>query len=148
MEVLQQLCQKNNVNPNYVQPQFVQSIPPFAPAQLLMSQYSKPTLLQSVIYSDPYLQGYGPVSPPDAIPQPQSYSVPYYSTVQPAVQVPRMVEMAIASSYGTPKPKLINFATGKESSFALLKKGLNGVLGPHLHLTENYKFQLLLDHLK
>ncbi|KAL0156947.1 hypothetical protein M9458_048193, partial [Cirrhinus mrigala] len=59
-----------------------------------------------------------------------------------------MVEMAIASSYGIPKPKLINFTTGKESDFALLKKGLDGVLGPHLHLTEDYKFQVLLDHLK
>ncbi len=30
----------------------------------------------------------------------------------------------------------------------MLKKGLDGVLGPHLHLTEDYKFQVLLDHLK
>lgn len=52
--------------------------------------------------------------------------------------------MAIASSYGIPKPKLINFTTGKESDFALLKKGLNSLLGHHLHLTEDYKFQVLL----
>ncbi len=58
------------------------------------------------------------------------------------------LKMAIASSYGIPKPKIINFTTGKESDFALLKKGLDGVLGPHLHLTEDYKFQVLLDHLK
>lgn len=77
----------------------------------------------------------------------QPYSVPFPSTVQP-VQVPSMVEMAIASSYGIPKPKLINFTSGKESDFALLKKGLDGILGPHLHLTEDYKFQVLLDHLK
>ncbi len=35
-----------------------------------------------------------------------------------------------------------------ESDFALFKKGLDGVLGPHLHLKEDYKFQVLLDHLK
>ncbi len=138
----------NTVNPNYVRSQFMQSLPPFAPAQPLMSQYPEPHPLQSVNYSDPYSQGYRPARPPDAIPQPQSYSVPFYSTVQPAVQVPSIVEMAIASSYGIPKPKLINFTTGKESDFAMLKKGLDGVLGPHLHLTEDYKFQVLLDHLK
>ncbi len=138
----------NTVNPNYVRSQFVQSLPPFAPTQPLMSQYPEPHPLQSVNYSDPYSQGYRPARPPDAIPQPQSYSVPFYSTVQPAVQVPSIVEMAIASSYGIPKPKLINFTTGKESDFAMLKKGLDGVLGPHLHLTEDYKFQVLLDHLK
>jgi len=139
--------QSNTVNPNYVQPQFTQSFPAFALAQPLMSQYSEPPPLQSVNYPDPYTQGYRPTRLLDAIPQPQSYSAPFPSTVQP-VQVPSMVEMAIASSYGIPKPKLIHFTTGKESDFTLLKKGLDGILGPHLHLTEDYKFQVLLDHLK
>lgn len=53
--------------------------------------------------------------------------------------------MAIASSYGIPKPKLIPFSTGKESDFIMIKKGLNSVLGPHKHLTEDYKYQVLLD---
>ncbi|XP_034733444.1 uncharacterized protein LOC117948085 [Etheostoma cragini] len=56
--------------------------------------------------------------------------------------------MAIASSYGIPKPKLTPFSTGKESDFIMLKKGLDSVLGPHKHLSEDYKYQVLLDLLK
>jgi len=140
--------QSNTVNPNYVQPQITQSLPAFAPSQTPMFQYSEPPPRQSVYYSDPYTQGYRPNRPPDTRLQQQPYSAPLSSTVHPAVQVPSMVDMAIASAYGIPKPKLINFTTGKESDFALLKKGLDGILGPHLHLTEDYKFQVLLDHLK
>ncbi len=29
----------------------------------------------------------------------------------------------------------------------MLKKGLDSILGPHRHLTEDYKYQVLLDHL-
>ncbi|KAJ8352094.1 hypothetical protein SKAU_G00235700 [Synaphobranchus kaupii] len=58
------------------------------------------------------------------------------------------MEMAIASSFGIPKPKLTSFSTGKESDFIMLKKGLNSLLGPHRHLTEDYKYQVLLDHIK
>lgn len=140
--------QSNTVHPNYVRPQITQSLPAFAHAQPPMFQYSEPPPLQSVNYSDPYTQGYRPTRPLEAILQKQPYSAAFSSTVQPAVQVPSMLDMAIASSYGIPKPKLINFTTGKESDFALLKKGLDGILGPHIHLTENYKFQVLLDHLK
>ncbi|GAA6078800.1 uncharacterized protein LOC114462525 [Tachysurus ichikawai] len=90
--------------------------------------------------------GYQPVRPPDAVSQPQMYSAPYSYTALPAA--PNVVEMAIASSYGIPKPKLTNFISGRESEFALLKKALDSVLGPHMHLTEDYKYQVLLDHLK
>uniref|UniRef100_A0AAV2KNL7 Uncharacterized protein n=1 Tax=Knipowitschia caucasica TaxID=637954 RepID=A0AAV2KNL7_KNICA len=38
--------------------------------------------------------------------------------------------------------------TGRESDFALLKKGLDSLLGPHTHLTEEYKYHILLDHLE
>lgn len=57
------------------------------------------------------------------------------------------MEMVIASSYGIPKPRLAVFSSGKESDFLMLKKGLDSVLGPHRHLTEDYKYQVLLDHL-
>ncbi len=53
-----------------------------------------------------------------------------------------------SSSFGIPMPNLINFTTGKESDFLLLKKGLDSVLGSHPHLSEDYRFQVLLDHLK
>lgn len=52
-----------------------------------------------------------------------------------------MTEMAIAASYGIPKPKLPLFSSGWESDFIMLKKGLDGLFGPHRHLTEDYKYQ-------
>lgn len=55
--------------------------------------------------------------------------------------------MVIASSFGIPKPKLTVFSSGKESDFLLLKKGLDSVVGPHRHLSEDYKYQVLLDYL-
>ncbi|CAL9684695.1 unnamed protein product [Knipowitschia caucasica] len=74
-------------------------------------------------------------------------SQPYLAPPPVSANVPSMVEMAIASSYGIPKPKLSAFSSGKESDFLLLK-GLDSVLSPHSHLTEDYKYQVLLDHLK
>lgn len=62
--------------------------------------------------------------------------------------MPGLMEMVITASYGIPKPKLLPFSSGKESDFLLLKKGLDSILGPHPHLTEDYKYQVLLDHLK
>lgn len=61
---------------------------------------------------------------------------------------PSIVEMAIASSFGIPKPKLPSITSGKETDFVMLKKGLSSLLGPHRPLAEDYKFQVLLDHLK
>lgn len=76
-------------------------------------------------------------------------AVPNRQSVQPSTPpAPGILEMAIASSYGIPKPKLIPFSTGKESDFIMTKKGLDSVLGPHKHLTEDYKYQVLLDLLK
>lgn len=85
-----------------------------------------------------------PVNSQPSVPQ----SAPQNSSFLSATQRPNLMEMAISSSYGIPKPKLISFTSGKESDFLLLKKGLDGVLGPHPHLSEDYKFQVLLDHLK
>lgn len=76
-------------------------------------------------------------------------AAPYRQPVPPpGPTAPGILEMAIASFYGIPKPKLIPFSTGKESDFIMMKKGLDSVLGPHKHLTEDYKYQLLLDLLK
>lgn len=61
---------------------------------------------------------------------------------------PGVLEMVIASSFGIPKPKLTAFSSGKESDFSLLKKGLDSVLEPHRHLSEDYKYEVLLDHLR
>nr|XP_055047830.1 uncharacterized protein LOC129433271 [Misgurnus anguillicaudatus] len=140
--------QYHTAHPNFSLAGLTHSLPAYAVAQPHVPQFSDPPPRQSVRISDTYSQGYQPVRPPDAISQPQMYSTPYSYTALPTAQVPNMVEMAIASSYGIPKPKLINFTSGRESEFALLKKGLDSVLGPHMHLTEDYKYQVLLDHLK
>ncbi|XP_076857121.1 uncharacterized protein LOC143511024 [Brachyhypopomus gauderio] len=107
-----------------------------------------------------------PAYPPEVYPS--GGYCPYYTTLPPATRMFRMpppapygqpvpsrgptapgiLEMAIASSYGIPKPKLIPFSTGKESDFIMMKKGLDSVLSPHKHLTEDYKYQILLDLLK
>ncbi|XDV22775.1 hypothetical protein PO909_027596 [Leuciscus waleckii] len=58
------------------------------------------------------------------------------------------MEMILASSYGIPKPRLVTFKSGRESDFALLKKGLDSLLGPHAHLTEEYKYHILIDQLE
>lgn len=74
---------------------------------------------------------------------------PQVATTYPAgTPLPNLMEMMVASSYGIPKPKLVIFRSGRESDFALLKKGLDSTLGPHSHLGEDYKFQVLLDHLE
>lgn len=40
------------------------------------------------------------------------------------------------------------FESGKESDFALLKMALDNLLNSHVHLNEQYKYQVLLGHLK
>ncbi|KAL6476782.1 hypothetical protein MHYP_G00152810 [Metynnis hypsauchen] len=107
-----------------------------------------------------------PAYPPEVYP-PGGYYL-YYTSLPPATHMPPMpslapyrqpvpprgptapgiLEMAIASSYGIPKPKLIPFSSGKESDFIMMKKGLYSVLSPHKHLTKDYKYQVLLDLLK
>ncbi|KAL4008256.1 hypothetical protein ACER0C_002108 [Sarotherodon galilaeus] len=59
-----------------------------------------------------------------------------------------LMELLIASSYGIPKPALPSFTSGKESDFALLKMALDSLLGSHTHLTEQFKYQILLEQLK
>lgn len=40
------------------------------------------------------------------------------------------------------------FDSGRESDFALLKMALDNLLNSHRHLNEQYKYQVLLGHLK
>ncbi|XP_026095552.1 uncharacterized protein LOC113067383 [Carassius auratus] len=82
---------------------------------------------------------------------PQPLLAPTVPCVQPhsQPQTPvNMMDMLIASSYGIPKPALPKFDRGKESDFALLKMALDSLLGGHAHLTEQFKYQVLLDRLK
>ncbi|XP_039516235.1 uncharacterized protein LOC120470711 [Pimephales promelas] len=59
-----------------------------------------------------------------------------------------LMELLVATSYGLPRPTLPHFTSGKESDFALLKMALDNLLNTHAHLTEQFKYQVLLDHLK
>lgn len=43
---------------------------------------------------------------------------------------------------------LLVFESGRESDFALLKMALDNLLNSHKHLSEQYKYQVLLSHLK
>lgn len=57
-------------------------------------------------------------------------------------------ELLFASAYGIPQPKLPVFKSGNESDFALLKLALDNLLSNHSHLSEQYKYHVLLSHLK
>ncbi|XP_073715795.1 uncharacterized protein [Misgurnus anguillicaudatus] len=59
-----------------------------------------------------------------------------------------LMELLVATSYELPRPTLPHFTSGKESDFALLKMALDHLLDTHAHLTEQFKYQVLLDHLK
>lgn len=59
-----------------------------------------------------------------------------------------LMELLVATSYGIPRPALPHFSSERESDFALLKMALDNLLNTHSHLTEQFKYQILLDHLK
>ncbi|KAL0184291.1 hypothetical protein M9458_019987, partial [Cirrhinus mrigala] len=65
----------------------------------------------------------------------------------PQAQLPGL-EMLAASAYGIPKPVIPTFETGRKSDFALLKMALDNLMNYQQHLSEPYKYQVLLDHLK
>ncbi|KAL1267170.1 hypothetical protein QQF64_002845 [Cirrhinus molitorella] len=81
-----------------------------------------------------------PVPPHDT---PHNQAVSYPSPAQPPG-----LEMLAASAYGVPKPAIPYFDTGRESDFALLKMALDNVMNNQPHLSEHYKYQVLLSHLK
>ncbi len=56
--------------------------------------------------------------------------------------------MLVTSAHGVPKPAIPYFDTGRESDFALLKMALDNVMNNQPHLSEHYKYQVLLGHLK
>lgn len=58
------------------------------------------------------------------------------------------MELLVASGNGIPKPKLPYFKSGRRSDFILLDMALESLVSIHGHLTERYKFQVLMDHLK
>lgn len=69
------------------------------------------------------------------------------TTALPQLQTADVYPLS-ATSYGIPKPMIPFFESGKESDFALLRMALGNLLNSHLHLSEQYKYQVLLGHLK
>lgn len=56
--------------------------------------------------------------------------------------------MLITSPYCVSQLILPVFERDRESDFALLKMALDNMMGTHRHLTEQYKYQVLLSRLK
>ena len=54
----------------------------------------------------------------------------------------------MATAFGIPKPRLRYFERGKESDIVLLNMALENLLDIHAHLSEQYKYQVLMDHLR
>ncbi|KAK7890973.1 hypothetical protein WMY93_022936 [Mugilogobius chulae] len=86
------------------------------------------------------------------LPSVVQYAAPVIPDVAPAPSMPPWsypgLETLIASSYGIPKPALPIFESGRESDFALLKMALDNLMNSHPHLSEHYKYQVLLSQLK
>lgn len=57
-------------------------------------------------------------------------------------------ELLLATALVIPQPSLPVFESGRESDVALLKLALNNLLGSNLHLSEQYKYQVLIGHIK
>ncbi|KAL1255106.1 hypothetical protein QQF64_013167 [Cirrhinus molitorella] len=140
-------------NPVTTQPIISHSVPEHnTSASTFKPLYAEPvTVVPSPIY---------PVAVPRVPPQQirQRQTMPSYLPFQSQqslnliLQQPpapiNMMAVLIASSYGIPKPALPKFDSGKESDFALLKMALDSLIGGHAHLTEQFKYQVLLDRLK
>ncbi len=72
-------------------------------------------------------------------------SVPFPPTVYSPQPSP---ELLFASAYGIPRPTLPVFESGAESDFALFKLAFDNLLSNHHHISEQYKYHVLLSHLK
>lgn len=72
-----------------------------------------------------------------------------YPAVPQAGYIPQPgTELLMAAAYGIPWLTLPVFESGSESDFALLKLALDNLLSHHTHVSEQYKYQVLLSHLK
>ncbi len=153
-----QSVQFGRLEPRQTEPLYSQRYqhpqPPGSSTQVLsaQSQYfsavSAPQTYSQLYTAPPpgFASSYSAAYPPVSV----YPSRPAAGTVLPVAEVtqPNLMEMILASSYGIPKPRLVTFKSGRESDFALLKKGLDSLLGPHAHLTEEYKYHILIDQLE
>ena len=58
-----------------------------------------------------------------------------------------LFDLLVAASHGVPKPTLPSFTSGTAKDFASLHMALDSIVNVHSHISEQYKFQLLLDKL-
>ena len=65
----------------------------------------------------------------------------------PTAPTPNWIDIILASYQGVPKPSLPKFVNGTLREFAHLKMGLDNLMNIYPHITEQYKYQVLLDHL-
>ncbi len=77
-----------------------------------------------------------------------THALPAQSAIYVPLAQPPGLEMLAASAYGIPKPVIPSFESGRESDFALLKMALDNLMNNQQHLSEQYKYQVLLGHLK
>ncbi|XP_034027219.1 arginine-glutamic acid dipeptide repeats protein-like [Thalassophryne amazonica] len=69
--------------------------------------------------------------------------------IQPSLPPEHLGSGTMSTSlYGIPQPILPVFERDRERDSALLKMALDNLMGSHGHLTEQYKYQVLLGHLK
>ena len=121
------------------------SLPPVATGQATLSSVPQvsaqvPNYTASMPFpGQPTLTGSLPPMHTMSFQQPQS--------VCSHIQTPNVMDLFIASAYGIPRPSLPVFKSGRESDFALLKMALDNLLDNHPHLTEQYKYQILLQHI-
>lgn len=84
-----------------------------------------------------------------------SYNTPIYPQQHQHPPVPQTrylpqpgTKLFIAAAYGIPQPTLPVFESGTKSDSALLKLALDNLLSHHTHFSKQYKYQVLLSHLK
>ncbi|XP_038054692.1 uncharacterized protein LOC119726911 [Patiria miniata] len=87
-----------------------------------------------------------PGAPPSSVITPTS--PPTLGTVPEIASVnTNLMDLLMASSLGVPKPTLPKFSSGREKDFALLKIALQNLVNVHPHLSEQYKYQVLIGSL-
>lgn len=137
--------------------QHLPSVPITSPSAQPTQPHGEPSYYQLPALHPPFrntdaaqsplpIAGHGWVQPLTTV-QPIDAPVPA-STPYPGVQPQLATDLLIASAFGIPKPMLPVFESGRESDFALLKMALDNLLNSHKHLSEQYKYKILLSHLK
>ncbi|XP_038071933.1 uncharacterized protein LOC119740637 [Patiria miniata] len=91
--------------------------------------------------------GHAPMTTSHMSPHSAHQAQPVPTGSPPMVPGATAIDLLVASSYGIPKPALPRFSDGREKEFALLRMALDNLINVHPHLTEQYKFQVMLDRL-